>query len=165
MGNKINQAYLLTGTNMGEREANLQKANGLIEQKIGKIKEQSKLYESQAWGKTDQPDFINQALLVETQLTPKETLTQILGIEAEMGRVRTAKWEERNIDIDILLYNDAVINESDLVIPHAHLHERNFALIPLMEIAGEVEHPVLKQNVEDIYFDCTDPLEVFLIEN
>ena len=88
MGNKINQAYLLTGTNMGEREANLQKANGLIEQKIGKIKEQSKLYESQAWGKTDQPDFINQALLVETNLTPKETLTQILGIKAKLRSCR-----------------------------------------------------------------------------
>ena len=159
-----NTVYLLTGTNMGNREDNLKRVTQLIEQHIGKIINESRLYETQAWGKTDQPDFINQALAVETPQYPQQILQNILKIETEMGRVRTEKWEERVIDIDILLYNDEIVNEPNLVIPHPHLHERNFALVPLMEVAGEVEHPILKLPIEDIYFECPDTLEVILLD-
>ena len=164
MAGKMKHVYLHTGSNMGDREDNLRQANGLIEQYIGKIKTASRLYETQAWGVTDQPDFINQALEVTTSQSPQEVLKNILKIEELMGRVRTEKWASRVIDIDILMYEDAVINDKNLTIPHPHMHERNFVLVPLMEIAGEVLHPVLNLAIEDIYFDCNDPLDVLMLD-
>jgi 2-amino-4-hydroxy-6-hydroxymethyldihydropteridine diphosphokinase len=160
-----NTAYLLTGSNMGDREAHLNHAKALIEKHIGTVKEISRLYETQAWGKTDQPNFYNQALAVETNQFPQQVLKNILKIEQEMGRIRTEKWEERVIDIDILLFNEEIIEDDNLKIPHPHLHERNFALVPLMDVAGEVMHPVLNLPVEEVYFECRDTLEVFMVEN
>jgi 2-amino-4-hydroxy-6-hydroxymethyldihydropteridine diphosphokinase len=156
--------HLLIGSNMGDRKAFLATAIAKIGQNIGTITEKSRLYETQAWGLTNQPDFMNQAIEVETTLSPQETLAKILAIETEMGRVRTEKWAERTIDIDILLFADLIIEEPDLQIPHPRLPERNFALVPLMEIAGEVEHPFLKTTIEDIYFESPDTLDVFEVE-
>ena len=161
---KPRTAYLLIGSNQGDREALLAQAVEKINKTIGRVKEKSKLYETQAWGVTDQPDFLNQALAVDTTLHAQKVLDEILNIEKEMGRVRTQKWTERTIDIDILMYDDLVIQTPTLTIPHPALQERNFALIPLMEIAGEVEHPVLHLTIEEIYFDCKDPLDVFLLD-
>jgi 2-amino-4-hydroxy-6-hydroxymethyldihydropteridine diphosphokinase len=157
-------AYLLIGSNKGDRKAFLAQAVDKINRTIGRVREKSKLYETQAWGVTNQPDFLNQALAVETSLNAHKVLEQILAIETEMGRTRTEKWTERTIDIDILLFDDVIVNSPNLTIPHPALPERNFALIPLIEIAGEVEHPVLHQTIEDIYFDCKDPLDVFLLD-
>ena len=131
---------------------------------VGRVTQKSKLYETQAWGVTNQSDFINQAVAVETSLNPQKLLEQILKIENEMGRERTTKWAERTIDIDILLYDNFVVNEPNLVIPHPELPKRNFALIPLMEIAGEFEHPVLGLTIEDIYMESKDPLDVFMLD-
>jgi 2-amino-4-hydroxy-6-hydroxymethyldihydropteridine diphosphokinase len=160
-----NTAYLLTGSNMGDREAHLNQAKALIEKHIGTVKETSRLYETQAWGKTDQPNFYNQAIAVETTQFPQQVLKNILKIEQEMGRIRTEKWEERVIDIDILLFNEEIVEDDNLKIPHPHLHERNFALVPLMDVAGEVMHPVLNLPVEEIYFECLDTLDVFMVED
>ena len=164
MASKMKKVYLHTGSNLGDREDNLRQVNGLIEQYIGKIKKPSRLYETQAWGITNQPDFINQALLVETSQSPQEVMKSIKKIEELMGRVAIEKWTARVIDIDILMYENLVIHEKDLTIPHLHLHERNFVLVPLMEIAGEVIHPVLHLAIEDIYFECNDPLDVIMID-
>jgi 2-amino-4-hydroxy-6-hydroxymethyldihydropteridine diphosphokinase len=156
--------HLLIGSNMGDRKAYLAQATAEIGQKIGEITQKSRLYETQAWGLTSQPDFMNQALEVETTLSPQATLAKILDIETDMGRTRTEKWAERTIDIDILLFADVVVEEADLQIPHPRLPERNFALVPLMEIAGETEHPILKTTIEDLYFESPDTLDVFEVE-
>ena len=161
MANNI--AYLLTGSNMGNREDNLKRAKDLIEIHIGPVKDVSRLYETQAWGKTDQPNFYNQALAVETNQYPQVVLKNIFKIEELMGRVRTEKWADRIIDIDILLFNEDIIDEDNLKIPHPHLHERNFALVPLMDVAGEVLHPVFNMAIEDLYFECRDTLDVFMV--
>lgn len=160
----MHTVYLLLGSNLSDRINAIKEAKSLLTEQVGKIITSSHFYETQAWGKTDQPDFVNQAVAVHTKLMPDDVLTAILAIEKELGRERTEKWAERIIDIDILLYDNLVVNEKDLVIPHPHLHERNFALVPLMEIAGEEEHPVMHQTIEDIYFDCSDKLEVILLD-
>jgi 2-amino-4-hydroxy-6-hydroxymethyldihydropteridine diphosphokinase len=156
--------HLLIGSNMGDRKAYLAQAIAEIGKKIGKITQKSRLYETQAWGLTNQPDFMNQALEVETPLSPQATLAKILDIETDMGRIRTEKYAERTIDIDILLFAEVIVEEADLQIPHPRLPERNFALVPLMEIAGEIEHPILKTTIEDIYFESPDTLDVFEVE-
>ncbi len=156
--------YLLLGSNQGEREANLQNARKAIEKSIGKIAQKSHLYETQSWGKTDEDDHLNQALEVQTVLSPREVLRKIQQIETDMGRTRTQKYGSRVIDIDILMYENLVINEPDLIIPHAELPNRNFALIPLMEIVGEMEHPTIGLPIEEIYLACEDELEVFMLD-
>ena len=161
---KPRTAYLLIGSNKGDRAAFLAQAVEKINRMVGRVTSKSHLYETQAWGVTNQSDFINQALAVETSLNPLKLLEQILKIENEMGRERTTKWAERTIDIDILLYSDFVVKEPNLVIPHPELPNRNFALIPLMEIAGEVEHPIMHLTIEDNYMDSKDPLDVFMLD-
>ena len=158
--------YLHTGSNLGNRAENLSKVNDLITKFIGKIVAKSGLYETEAWGVTDQPNFYNQALKVETTLTPQAILEKILLIETEyFNRIREEKWAARIIDVDILLYDDAVIKTENLIIPHPHLHQRNFVLIPLMEIAGMFIHPTLKETIEDLYWQSEDSLDVLTVED
>jgi 2-amino-4-hydroxy-6-hydroxymethyldihydropteridine diphosphokinase len=158
------KAYLQTGTNLGDRAAQLKEAASKIATKIGTINAISKLYETEPWGLKNQPYFYNQVLLVNTLLSPSELLRAAKEIEREMGRIDTEKWGRRVIDVDILLYEDQIIETAELVIPHPMLHKRNFCLVPLMEIAPELEHPLLKQTIEDIYWESSDDLEVIMIE-
>lgn len=158
--------YLHTGTNQGNRQENLLKVNDLIHQHIGEIITKSSIYETAAWGLTNQPDFYNQALQVTTTLSPKEILEKITFIETStFNRVREQKWASRIIDIDILFYENEIINTDTLIIPHQHLHQRNFVLIPLMEIAADYMHPVLEETIEDLYWKSEDNLDVILVEN
>src|SRR5690349_13448790 len=129
----MNRTYLLIGGNVGDRHKNLEQAVQLIEGQAGKVVERSAVYETEAWGKEDQPPFLNQVLHVETELNPQTLLQTILKTELEMGRMRTEKYGPRTIDIDILLFNDDAIDTMDLVIPHPQLHLRRFALMPLAE--------------------------------
>ena len=156
----MNKIYLLTGSNMGNCIQQLRKAISFIEKKIGKVKKQSRLYQTAAWGKTDQPDFLNQVLVVETNLSAEQTMQTILSIEKQMGRVRTSKNAPRIIDIDILFAGNKIINEPDLQIPHPFLHKRRFTLVPLNEIAPEMMHPLLKKSINNLLLECTDDLEV-----
>lgn len=160
-----NQVYLLTGSNLGDRTTFLEQAKSLINNQAGKVISYSNLYETSAWGNIDQPNFLNQALEISTLHPPKKLLDILLEIENTIGRVRQKKWGARCIDIDILFYEDQVIDTKKLVVPHPHLHKRNFTLIPLMEIAAEFEHPVLKKTIESLYWDSEDTLEVYLSDD
>jgi len=154
-------AYLLLGGNLGNREANLKKAIELLNDKIGKVIASSSLYETAAWGKTDQPAFLNQAIALQTNLSALEVLDLALGIEQELGRVRKDKWGERLIDIDLILFGDQIINIPDkLQVPHPHMQYRKFVMEPLAEIAPEVVHPVLGETILSICRNIDDPLEV-----
>ena len=160
---KTHLIYLHTGSNQGDRKEFLSKANTAIQEQIGFITKQSSLYETAAWGNTDQPDFLNQALAIETLLSPVDLIEKVLEIEIQLGRVRTQKWGTRIIDIDVLFYEDQVIETPKLSVPHPFLQERNFVLIPLMEIAPYFEHPVLKLSIEELYLQSKDLLEVSLL--
>ena len=127
--------YLLLGSNLGNRMKYIASAISEIEIKLGNISRRSSLYQTASWGKHDQPDFINQVIELKTSLEPKDLLSGILGIEADFGRKRIEKWGSRTIDIDILLYDDQIVNEPELIIPHPYLAFRRFCLMPLCEIA------------------------------
>lgn len=156
--------YLLLGGNLGNRTAYLQQARESIAAQVGGIQQSSKIYETAAWGKTDQPNFLNQVLEVKTGLAPEQVLQQINSIEHELGRVRLEHWGSRVIDIDILFYNALVLQTQRLTIPHPQLHARRFTLLPLAEIAPELVHPVLEKSISQLLEECTDVLEVWEYE-
>ncbi|MBK9271846.1 MAG: 2-amino-4-hydroxy-6-hydroxymethyldihydropteridine diphosphokinase [Saprospiraceae bacterium] len=159
MGDK-KSVYFLLGSNMGQRRSWINKAMALMSERIGQIKEKSSLYETMPWGDPHQQNYLNLVVRIDTSKSASKILQLILDIESALGRVRTVQNAARRIDIDILLYGEMHIDEADLQIPHPRMHERNFTLIPLMEIAGEIIHPVLKKTIEEIFFACKDPLEV-----
>jgi 2-amino-4-hydroxy-6-hydroxymethyldihydropteridine diphosphokinase len=156
----MNKTFLITGGNIGNRRKNLETAAALIEKEIGNIIKSSKIYETDAWGITNQPAFYNQIHLVESKFSAKEILDKILNIEAKMGRVRTIKNAARIIDIDILFFNDELINEPNLIIPHPQIINRRFVLMPLNELVPEMIHPVLKKSIHDLLSNCKDELSV-----
>ena len=153
-------AYLLIGVNLGNRAAYLQKARELIQQFCGNIVHYSSIYETAAWGITDQPAFFNQALLLETSLAPENLMLELLEIEKTMGRKRTIKMGPRIIDLDILLIGDLIMHTDLLTLPHPALPVRRFALLPLAEIAPGLMHPVSGKSIGQLLEECTDPLDV-----
>ena len=139
--------YIALGSNLGDRQGNLQQALALLEQAGVKVRQVSHFFETKPYGVTDQPDFINGAARVETELEPEKLLQVLLGIERQMGRVRQRHWGERNIDLDLLLYDDVILQSKILTLPHPDMLNRDFVLIPLAEIAREVIHPVAQQTI------------------
>ena len=160
----MNKVYLLTGGNIGNRLDNLRIACSLLEQYCGKIIQRSLIYETGAWGFKDQPDFYNQVLCITTDLQPEALMNKLLMIEEKMGRKRDIKMGPRTIDLDILFFNDEIINKPHLIIPHARLHERRFVLVPLAEIAPEFIHPFFNKTVLELLLECTDELNVNKID-
>lgn len=156
----MSKCYLLLGTNLGDKTTNLDQAIRLISDKIGNLITKSSIYRTAAWGKHDQGEFLNQVLCLETELSASSLLNKCLGIEMEMGRVRYERWGERLIDIDILYIDDQVLNESRLVVPHPQIQNRRFTLIPLVEIARDFVHPLLKKNHAELLMACEDVLDV-----
>lgn len=152
--------YLLLGSNLGHRETYLQQAREQITSTVGILIRQSAIYETAAWGLQDQQSFLNQVLEVQTDLTPSELLWQINSIEAELGRVRETRWGARVIDIDILFYEDLVLQTQRLTIPHPELPNRRFTLVPLAEIAPAFLHPVLQKTITELLSQCPDKLAV-----
>jgi 2-amino-4-hydroxy-6-hydroxymethyldihydropteridine diphosphokinase len=156
----MNSTYLLLGSNMGNSTELLSNAIEQIENKIGPLLLQSNLYATAAWGNTSQPDFLNQVIKIATNLQAAETLETILSIEKKMGRIRTVKNAPRIIDIDILFFNNEIINQSDLIVPHPEIQNRRFVLTPLYEIAPQMIHPVLNKTIEQLLSQCPDQLVV-----
>ncbi len=156
----MNTTYLLTGGNLGNREQNLARARQLIIEQCGTIVAASSLYETAAWGKADQPAFLNQALAVNTLLNAKQLIRRLLKIEKQLGRIREEKYGPRIIDIDILLFNNEKHNYHFLKIPHPEMQNRRFALLPLSRIAPEILHPVLNKTILQLLADCPDELSV-----
>ena len=143
----MTRVYLGLGSNLGDRHGCLIEALERLQSHVV-IDAISSIYETEPWGYADQPRFLNAACGGETDLTPHELLSAVKAIEAEMGREPTFRYGPRAIDIDILLYGEAVIDQVDVSIPHAHLHERDFVLAPLNEIAPEAVHPKLGKTIE-----------------
>ncbi len=158
----MNGIYLIIGGNMGKRAEYLATCKNLIDKEIGRIQQSSSLYETAAWGNTTQAPFLNQVLKIETALSPVQLLEACLHIEKKMGRIRDRKWDARIIDIDILFYGQLVINEKNLVIPHPHLPDRKFVLVPLHELAPNLIHPGYKQTITELLAACKDELPVKL---
>jgi 2-amino-4-hydroxy-6-hydroxymethyldihydropteridine diphosphokinase len=156
----MNNVYLLIGGNVGNRSENLQRAIIALDQTCGHIVRGSAIYETAAWGKTDQQPFLNQALLLETRFTAPELLQHTLEAEKLLGRVRQERYGPRIIDIDILFFNNDIVREPDLVIPHPEVQNRRFALTPLHELAPGLVHPVLQKSIEQLLAECPDMLEV-----
>ena len=145
---------------MGNSLAQLKKAKSLIYKQVGKVSRSSAFYSTAAWGNTDQPDFLNQVVVISTKLNPELVLAQILLIEKSMGRIRTVKNAPRIIDIDILFYEKDIINLNDLIVPHPLIQERKFVLTPLNELSPNFIHPVFKKNIHELLKNCKDNLPV-----
>ena len=156
----MNKVILITGGNIGNRKKNLQTAAALIEEQVGTIIQSSKIYETEAWGLSGQHAFYNQVHILESKLDAQTIIDTILEIETKMGRVRTVKNAARIIDIDILFFNDEIIHEPNLTIPHPEISNRRFVLMPMEEVAPEMIHPVLKKSIRELLCISTDKLKV-----
>jgi 2-amino-4-hydroxy-6-hydroxymethyldihydropteridine diphosphokinase len=156
----MNNAYLLTGGNLGKREDYLSTARELIVQQCGPVMAISSLYETAAWGNTEQPAFLNQALHIHTALNARQLMRHILKIEKMMGRTREEKYGPRLIDIDILLFNNEKHQYHFLKVPHPEMQNRRFVLVPMTEIAPELIHPVLHKSMLALLNECPDALAV-----
>jgi 2-amino-4-hydroxy-6-hydroxymethyldihydropteridine diphosphokinase len=156
----MNKIYLLLGSNMGDSQKQLTKAKKNIGTQIGNITRQSGLYLTAAWGKTDQADFVNQVIIVETSLSAEQTMNSILSIEKNMGRIRTEKNAPRIIDIDILFFNKLIFHSALLTVPHPQIQNRRFVLVPLNELSPLLIHPKLGKTVHALLKECPDKLDV-----
>jgi 2-amino-4-hydroxy-6-hydroxymethyldihydropteridine diphosphokinase len=155
--------YLLLGTNLGDQLKNLKQAKDLILRNVGFLIESSSIYQTAPWGIQNQPLFLNQVIRIETDLPPLDLLGAIANIEKEMGRKRYIKWESRLIDIDILFYDNIIIESDQLTIPHREIQNRRFTLVPMNEIASNEIHPVLKKTIDKLLDETPDTLGVKII--
>ena len=159
----MNSAYLLLGSNLGNRINNIAQAIRMLTDTVGTIKRASSLYETEPWGKEDQPFFCNSVVCMQIHLSPEALLSHIQAIEKKLGKAIQEKWGPRSIDIDILYYNHCIIDTSHLKIPHKELPKRKFVLTPLCEIAPHFVHPVYQQNHIVLLRNCLDLHKVWIV--
>ena len=160
------RVFLSLGSNLGDRLSNIQQAVSTLSmsEKIKVIKTSS-FYETEPWGNKDQNWFVNAAVAIDTIMEPIELLKYCQNIEYTLGRIRNQKerWQARAIDIDILMYDDKIINiENTLVIPHPYMHLRAFVLVPMLEVKADLVHPVFNKTISDLYDQLENPEDVFL---
>lgn len=161
----MTEVYLLLGSNLGDRLQHLDNAMALIAERCGALTAQSAIYETAAWGNTEQQSFYNQAIGISTNLAPVDLLVAVKAIEREVGRTETVHWGPRIIDIDIILYSTEIVTLPQLQIPHPYMHQRRFTLVPLAEIAGNVIQPVINKPISELLNECEDDSEVRRINN
>ena len=152
----MNNVFLQLGSNISDRILFLKNAIKIIENEIGDVLTKSKIYESAPWGVKKQNNFLNQIIEITTKLNENILLDKILEIEKRLGRIRIKKWGERCIDIDILFYNNTIIETKNLSIPHKLIHKRMFVLLPLSEIAPKMVHPKYNKTIEELMYECKD---------
>jgi len=156
----IRTVYFGLGSNLGDRSTALNLALKALSANFGKPIARSSIYQTAAWGLTDQPDFFNQVVAFRTGKSPSVILERILIIEKKLGRIRRTKWGPRTIDIDILFYGNIKVNSPGLDIPHPRIEERRFVLAPLVEIAADFIHPSNGKNLQELLDNCTDEQKV-----
>ncbi|NFP91327.1 2-amino-4-hydroxy-6-hydroxymethyldihydropteridine diphosphokinase [Clostridium sporogenes] len=147
----MHTAYVAFGSNIGEKESYIKRALEKIEKRGIKIIKVSPIYETEPYGVLDQDSFLNGVVKIETNLTPENLIEVLLDIEKQLDRVRERRWGPRTIDLDIIFYDDLIINEKDLIIPHKDMENREFVLKPLCDIDENFIHPVLKKSVKQLY--------------
>lgn len=161
----MKKVILLCGGNKGNRAYYMNTARQMIEQAIGKILQVSAIYESAPWGFQAEQNFYNQVVVVETRWAPLDILKKIWEIEKKLGRTRAGKqYSSRTMDIDILFYEQEIIDTPDLVVPHPQLHQRRFTLTPLAEILPHWVHPQFNQSIDVLLKQCTDSSSVEAIK-
>ena len=156
MSRRVEDLYLSLGSNIGNREEALEEARHTLSEEIGTISNASDVIETPPWGKTDQAAFLNQVVVIPTDIRPSVLLDAILHMEEELGRVRFEKWGPRRIDIDIILYGSIVYQSDLLEIPHPYMHERRFVLEPLAQLAPDLVHPVLNRTIQQLLSELPD---------
>jgi len=161
----FNKIYFQLGSNIGDRIENMNQSIEFISERIGDVLEKSSLYESTPWGVENQRNFLNQVIYVKSIHDPFAILDLALQIEKDMGRVRIEKWGERIIDIDILFYNDDIIESDKLCIPHQFISKRKFVLEPMNELASNFIHPKLNKTIKQLLSDCKDEEKVEIYES
>lgn len=157
---EIENIFLGLGSNLGDRKLNLKKSITLLNSRVGRILNKSRIYESEPWGLKEQSHFLNQVIEIESQIEPIDLLNICKNIELDMGRKTEIRWGKRVIDIDILYYKSRVINNKNLVVPHKLMHERNFVMIPLNDLNEYHQHPILKRSNKEILNNCIDSCKV-----
>ena len=156
----MNTVYIQLGSNIGERKSYIAKSMEQIEENIGKIIIESSIFETIPWGYENQNNFLNSVIKIKTPFDSFEVLQKSQDIENNLGRERVDKWGERTIDIDILFYNNEIINTTKLNIPHPLIQQRKFVLVPLSEIAPNYTHPILKKSISTLLSECKDNQKV-----
>lgn len=158
----MNQVFLCLGGNKGDVVSTFSNVINYFAESIGVVEKKSSVYQTAAWGDENQDDYLNQVIQINTKLTPDKLLENCLHIEQKYGRFRDKnnQWASRSIDIDILLYSNQQIVEKNLIIPHPRMLQRNFVMIPLAEIAGEIIHPIINKKISDLVLETKDSLKV-----
>ena len=161
----LNIIIFSTGSNIGNRLSHLLYAEKEISLKIGEISKISSVYKSKAWGKTKQEDFLNQVIEVRTNFNALKCLNIIQKIETDRFRVRNEHWGPRTLDIDILFFNNEIINLPNLIIPHPFIEKRIFVLLPLSEILSKSVHPISQKTIKELLTNCKDETHIELYNN